>query len=62
MDYREWGYHARGLYPTQHNSRMGTARVKQEEETDRRIIPESSKKFGRNECWHEEEKSQTRPK
>ena len=33
MDYRE-----RGVYPTQYTSRMGTARVKQEEEADKRII------------------------
>ena len=31
MDYRERGSHARGVYPTQHTSRMGRARVKQEE-------------------------------
>ena len=37
MDYRERGSHARGLYPTQYTYRMGTARVKQEEETDARI-------------------------
>ena len=30
MSYRERGYHARGVYPTQDTSRMGTARVKQE--------------------------------
>ena len=34
MDYRERGSHARSVYPTQYTSRMGTARVKQEEETD----------------------------
>ena len=28
----------RGVYPTQDTSRMGTARVKQEEEADTRII------------------------
>ena len=30
--------HARGVYPTQDTSRKGTARVKQEEEADTRII------------------------
>ena len=35
MDYVERGFHARGVYPTQHTSRMGTARVKQEEEADK---------------------------
>ena len=53
MDYREWGSHAQGVYPTQHNSRMGIERVKQEEETDRRIMQESSKKSGENDQWHE---------
>ena len=38
MDYREQGFHARGVYPTQYTSRIGTARVKQEEEADKRII------------------------
>ena len=34
MACREQGSHARGVYPTQDTSRMGTARVKQEEEAD----------------------------
>ena len=35
MDYnRERGSHVRGVYPTQYTSRMGTARVEQEEEAD----------------------------
>ena len=38
MDYREWGYHVWGVYPTQDTSRMGTARVQHEEEADTRII------------------------
>ena len=33
MDCRDRGSHARGVYPTHDTSRMGTARVKQEEET-----------------------------
>ena len=37
-DCREQGSHTRGVYPTQHNSSMETAIVKQEEETDTRII------------------------
>ena len=37
MDYRERGSHARGVYPTQYTSRMGAARVMQEEEADTRI-------------------------
>ena len=35
IDNREQGSHARGVYPTQDSSRMGTASVKQEEETDK---------------------------
>ena len=38
MDCRERGSHARGVYPTQYTSRMGTARMKQEEEADTIII------------------------
>ena len=38
MDYTEHRTHARGVYPTQDTSRMGTATVKREEETDTRII------------------------
>ena len=34
MDCRKLGHRARDVYPTQDTSRMGTARVKQEEETD----------------------------
>ena len=37
-DCRERGFHARGVYPTQDTSRMRTARAKQEEEVDTRII------------------------
>ena len=38
MDYRERESHARGLYPTQYTTRMGTVRMKQEEEADTRIV------------------------
>ena len=37
IDNRERGFHARGVYPTQDTSRMGTARVK-EEKADAKII------------------------
>ena len=37
-NYRERISHARGVYPTQDNSRMRTARLKQKEESDTRII------------------------
>ena len=38
MDYREQRFHARGVYPTQDTSRMATARVRQEEQTDATVI------------------------
>ena len=40
MDYRERGSHARVVYPTKNISSMGTARVKQEEGVDTKIIAE----------------------
>ena len=45
MDYRERerGSHARGVHPTQDTSRTRTARVKQEEKTDLRIMRERKK-------------------
>ena len=61
MDYSERGSHAQGVYPTQYISRMGTVRMKQEEETDTKIMQESNKKSERKERGHEGEKSQTRP-
>ena len=61
MDCRERGSHARGAYPTQYTSHMETAREKKEEETDTRIMQESSKKYGTKERMHEGKKSQTRP-
>ena len=39
----------------------GTARVKQEEGADTRIIVKRHKRSGRKECGDEGEKSQTRP-
>ena len=38
MDYKERESYARGVHPTQYTSRLATARVKQEEETDTRVI------------------------
>ena len=40
MDKGERGSHARGVYSTQDTARMGTARVKKEEEADTRIVKE----------------------
>ena len=60
INYREQGPHARGVYPTQYTSRKRTARAKQEEQADARIM-RSNKKSGRKEHGHEGEKSQTRP-
>ena len=63
MGYRERGSNALGVYPTQDTSRVGTARVKQEEEADTRIMQESSLKYGKKERGHQGESppSQTRP-
>ena len=60
MYYRARGSHAQGVYPTQHTSRMGTARVKQEVETDTRIMQESSKKCGGKERGHEGKKAKNK--
>ena len=38
MDDRERGSYARDMYSIQDTSRMGTAKVKQEEETHKKII------------------------
>ena len=38
MDCRERVSHARGEYPTQYTSRMGTARVKQEVRADIKVM------------------------
>ena len=38
MDCREQGSHARSVYPAQYTSRMETARVKEEDRADTRII------------------------
>ena len=54
MDYRERD-------PIQYTLRMETARAKQEEETNTRIMQESSMQSGRTERKREEEKSQTKP-
>ena len=43
MDCRERGSHARDMYPTQDTSRMGTARVKEEEEEDTRVVVKEEK-------------------
>ena len=53
MDYWELESHEQSVHPTQYNSRMGTVRVKQEEETDTRIMQESSKKSERKKRGHE---------
>ena len=57
MDYRERGFHARGVYPIEDISRMGTARVKQEEEANEINGRNISKKGS----WARRGKYQTRP-
>ena len=39
------GFHARGMYPTQDLSRMGTVKMKQEEEADTRTKVEGEHKI-----------------
>lgn len=46
IDYRERGSHS-GAYPAQDNSRMGSARMKQEEEVDTKIIAETWARMGK---------------
>ena len=45
MGNRERGSDARSVYPTHVTSRKGTARLKQEEETDTRIIAKEEKEI-----------------
>ena len=45
MNCREQGSHARGVHPTQDTSRTGTARVKQEEESDTRLRAKQEKEI-----------------
>ena len=52
MNFSERESHARGVYPTQDTSRMGTVRVKQEEEADTRIIVKEYMKYGRKKRGH----------
>ena len=59
MNNRERESHAQGVYQTQYTLRMGTIRLKQEEETDTGIM-QNSKKFGRKERG-KKRKSQIRP-
>ena len=60
MDCMERWSHARGVYPTQHTSRMETTRVKEEEGSNTRII--GSMKYGTKERGHYKGgKSQTTP-
>ena len=40
MECREWGSHARGVYPAQYTSRMETVKVKEEVRVDTKIVKE----------------------
>ena len=51
MGYRERGYHARGVYPTQDTSHTGTARMKLEKEADIRIIVKDFYEIWNVETW-----------
>ena len=52
MDCREWVSHARGVYPTQNTSRMGTARVMQEKKGHKKHSNRIMK-YGKKERGHE---------
>ena len=56
MNCRERGSHARGVYSTQDTSRMGTARVKQVEEANTRIIVIEKHKIWKGGTWARREK------
>ena len=51
MDCRERGSHARGVYPTQYTSHMGTARVNEEEGADTRIIAKEWYEIWKEGTW-----------
>ena len=62
MGYWERGSHARGVYPRQYTSRMGTDKGEARGRNRHiRIMKDISKKSGRKERGHEGEKLQTRP-
>ena len=50
-DFKEWGSHARVGHPTQDTSRIKTARVKQEEEVDIRMIVKELHEIWKKETW-----------
>ena len=60
-DYRERGSHARSVYPTQDTSRIGTARVKRDQEADTRIVVVEQYEIWKKGKWARRGKSQTRP-
>ena len=51
MDCMERGSHGRSVYPTQDTSRMVTAMVRQEEETDTRIIVKEQYEIWKERMW-----------
>ena len=59
-DYREQRSQTRGVYLAVYLAHENSIRVKQGEETNTRIMNESSNKSGRKERGHEGEKSQTK--
>ena len=52
MDCRDRGSHARGVYPAEDTSRMGTARVKQGKEADTRILIKEEQEIWKKEHEH----------
>ena len=51
IDCRERGFHARGVYPAQYTSHMETARMKQEEGADTRIIDKEEYEIWKEGTW-----------
>ena len=57
MDYWERGSHARRVYPTQDTLRLGTARMKQKEGADTRIIVKEQYEIRKKGTWARREMS-----
>ena len=51
MNYEERRSHAQGVYPTQDTSRMGTAKVNQEEDAYTRMMVIEGKEMWKKKIW-----------
>ena len=59
MDCSEQRSHARVVYPTQDTSRMGTARVKEEEGAESRIIVKGQYEIWKEGTWAQSSKEKS---